>query len=54
VYQFRECRNKKQTYVLRMYSRHRVATSRPFAHVAIDYQSLTALEQWKTSRHWLL
>jgi len=27
---------------------------RPFAHVAIDHQPLTALEQWKTSRHQLL
>jgi len=27
---------------------------RPFAHVAVDYQPLTALEQWKASRHRLL
>jgi len=26
----------------------------PFVHVAIDYQPLTALEQWKASRHRLL
>jgi len=25
-----------------------------FAHVAIDHQPLTALEQWKASRHRLL
>jgi len=27
---------------------------RPFAHIAIDHQPLTALEQWKASRHRLL
>jgi len=27
---------------------------RPFIHVAIDHQPLTALEQWKASRHRLL
>jgi len=27
---------------------------RLFAHVAIDHQPLTALEQWKVSRHRLL
>jgi len=27
---------------------------RPFVHVAIDHQPLTAFEQWKTSRHRLL
>jgi len=27
---------------------------RTFAHVTIDHQPLTALEQWKASRHWLL
>jgi len=26
----------------------------PFAHVAIEHQPLTALEQWKASRHPLL
>jgi len=26
----------------------------PFAHVAIDHQPLTMLEQWKASRHRLL
>jgi len=26
----------------------------PFAHVAIDHQLLTVLEQWKASRHRLL
>jgi len=27
---------------------------RPFAHVAIDHQPFTELEQWKASRHRLL
>jgi len=27
---------------------------RPFAYVAIDHQPLTALEQWKASKHRLL